>query len=255
MDTIKIHKHTTQMVAHAGLLGMETPNTLAGVIAAGNRTHWGIEVDVRFTKDGEIVLIHNNTTGGVSPLDIPVEESTLAEVQRVPLYDYREFYGMEKYGLKMEKTLTRTDLRIPTLEEYLRLCKKYGKVAVIELKSDMTPDHIAYMLKQIHDLDYAEEVVFISFLWDALCEVRKQAPNMPIQFLTNEKREFTDGFLDEVAAAGFDLDINIATTTRELVERIHSRGMKVNVWTCDYPDKAAELVAWGVDYITSNILE
>ena len=56
-------------------------------------------------------------------------------------------------------------------------------------------------------------------------------------------------------ADGFDLDIHIFTTTRELVERIHARGMKVNVWTCDWPDRAADLVAWGVDYITSNILE
>lgn len=255
MDTIKIRKNTTQMVAHAGLLGMEPPNTLAGVLAACNRTHWGIEVDVRFTADGEIVLIHNNNTAGVSPVEIPVETSTLAELQSAPLYDYREFYGMEQYGLKIEKTVSRTDLRIPTVGEYLRLCKKYGKVAVIELKSAMTPDHIAYILKQIRDLDYLRGVVFISFLWDVLCEVRRQAPDAGIQYLTNEKQVFTDEFLDKVAQIGFDLDIHIFTTTRELVERIHQRGMKVNVWTCDWPDRAADLVDWGVDYITSNILE
>ena len=50
-------------------------------------------------------------------------------------------------------------------------------------------------------------------------------------------------------------DIHIFTTTRELVERIHGRGIKVNVWTCDWPDRAAQLVEWGVDYITTNILE
>lgn len=80
-------------------------------------------------------------------------------------------------------------------------------------------------------------------------------PNCPVQFLTDEKQEFTDEFLNKVAAHGFDLDIHIFTTTKELVERIHERGIKVNVWTCDWTDKAERLVEWGVDYITSNIFE
>ena len=43
MDTIKINKKNTKMVAHAGLFGMETANTNAGFIAAGNRSYWGVE--------------------------------------------------------------------------------------------------------------------------------------------------------------------------------------------------------------------
>ena len=64
-----------------------------------------------------------------------------------------------------------------------------------------------------------------------------------------------DEFLDEIAEYGFDLDIHIFTVTHELVDRIHQRGMKVNVWTCDWLDKAEKLVEWGVDYIATNIFE
>ena len=42
---------------------------------------------------------------------------------------------------------------------------------------------------------------------------------------------------------------------RRLVELCHENGIKVNVWTCDHTNRAAKLVEWGVDYITSNILE
>jgi hypothetical protein len=56
-------------------------------------------------------------------------------------------------------------------------------------------------------------------------------------------------------AAGFDRDIHIFTATREPAERIHARGIKVNVRTRDVPDKAAGPVEWGVDYITSTIPE
>ena len=42
MDTIKLYTGKTQMVAHAGLMGMESANTNAGFIAAGNRSYWGL---------------------------------------------------------------------------------------------------------------------------------------------------------------------------------------------------------------------
>ena len=67
MDTIKMNTGKTQMVAHAGLMGMETANTNAGFIAAGNRTYWGIECDVRVAKDG-LAVLHNPTTAGMAHL-------------------------------------------------------------------------------------------------------------------------------------------------------------------------------------------
>ena len=76
-----------------------------------------------------------------------------------------------------------------------------------------------------------------------------------MQFLTGDCHYFTDAFLDKVAAEGFDLDIHVFTVTKELVDRIHARGIKLNVWTVDWQDRAANFVEWGVDYITSNIFE
>lgn len=254
MDTIKINKGKTQMVAHAGLFGLEAANTSAGFIAAGNRSYWGIECDVRVAKDG-MAVIHNDTTEGVAPVVITISESTMEEIQSVMLYDRHHFHGMEDYGLSSEPKGVRSDLRIPSLEEYIRICKHYGKVCVLELKHPMDADTLAYVVEAYRKQDYVDHVVFISFDWENLVGIRKLLPDCAVQFLTDEKHEFTDGFLDKVAAHGFDLDIHIFTTTRELVERIHKRGIQVNVWTCDWPDKAEKLVEWGVDYITTNILE
>lgn len=254
MDTIKLYTGKTQMVAHAGLMGMESANTNAGFIAAGNRSYWGVECDVRVAKDG-LVIIHNPTTAGVSPVELSVEDHTVAELQSIPLYDRPFFYGMEEYGLTPGSTEVRADLRIPTLEEYVRICKRYDKICVLELKHPMIPETIAAVAEQFRALDYVDGVVFISFYWDNLVEIRKCLPGCTVQFLTDDKQVFTEEFLDKVAASGFDLDIHIFTTTRELVERIHARGLKVNVWTCDWPDRFRQLVEWGVDYITSNIIE
>lgn len=254
MDTIKMYTGKTQMVAHAGLMGMETSNTNAGFIAAGNRSYWGIECDVRVAADG-MVILHNPTTAGISPVEMTVADHTVAELQSIPLYDRPFFYGMEDYGLTPGGTEVRADLRIPSLSEYIRICKRYGKICVLELKHPMDAAAIACVAEQYRALDYTDGVVFISFYWQNLTEIRKCLPNCTVQLLTDEKQAFTDEFLDEIAANKFDLDIHIFTTTRELVERIHDRGIKVNVWTCDWPDKAQKLVEWGVDYITTNIIE
>lgn len=254
MDTIKMHTGTTCMVAHAGLMGMETANTAAGFIAAGNRSYWGIECDLRVAKDG-LAVIHNPTTAGISPVELSVAEHTLAELQSIPLYDRPFFYGMEDYGLTPGGTEVRSDLRIPSLAEYIRICKRYCKICVLELKHPMDAETIAYVVDQYRALDYLHGVVFISFYRENLTEVRRHLPDVPVQLLTDEKQVFTDEFLDEIAAKKFDLDIHIFTTTRELVDRIQARGIQVNVWTCDRPDKAQQLVAWGVDFITTNVIE
>ncbi len=254
MDTIKIDKKNVKMVAHAGLFGLETANTNAGFIAAGNRSYWGVECDVRVAKDG-LVVIHNDSTEGFSPTTMVMSESTVEQIQSIMLYERSFFHTMQEYGLTPGIKAPRSDLRIPTLQEYIRICKQYGKVCVTELKHSMTPETIADVVACFREQDYLDSVVFISFYWENLIEIRKHLPECPVQFLTDENQEFSDEFLDKVAAHGFDLDIHIYTVTKELVERVHARGIKLNVWTCDWLDKAQDLVEWGVDYITSNIIE
>ena len=255
MDTIKINQGNTLMIAHAGLEGFETPNTLAGVVAAGNRSYWGIEVDVRVTKDKEIVLTHNDSLMEAAGVDVKVSESTWAELQQYPLIDYREFFGMEEYGLAIDKSTTRSDLRISSFGEYIRVCKKYGKVAVPEIKGIFSPEDIGIMLDVACKQNYLDHTVFISFGWENLAEIRRREPGQTVQFLTGGGMDTSDEFLDRVAAAGFDLDVHLSNVTEDFVKRCHQRGIKLNVWTEDFAEAANRYVEWGVDYITSHILE
>ena len=58
-----------------------------------------------------------------------------------------------------------------------------------------------------------------------------------------------------LAERKMDLDIAWPGLTEERIRACHEKGIKVNCWTVDDPAKAEELIAWGVDYITSDILE
>ena len=54
------------MVAHRGLSGVETENTVAAFVAAANRSYYGIETDVHRTIDGKYVCIHDDNTSVVN---------------------------------------------------------------------------------------------------------------------------------------------------------------------------------------------
>lgn len=240
MNTILIeHKGNTQMIAHRGVSALERENTVAAFVAAGNRSYFGIETDIHRTADGNFAVIHDGRTGRVSPIDLSVEESTMDDLSRLKLYD--------THGL-----FTRGDLVIPTVEEYAAVCRDYGKVSVLELKSRFTKEEIAQIIAVLQMREQLEHTIFIAFDIQNLYLVREILPSHPVQFLTGT---LSEEILNELVARRMDLDVHFAALTQEWVERYHSAGLKINCWTVDDPADAHRLIEWGVDYITSNRLE
>jgi glycerophosphoryl diester phosphodiesterase len=62
-------------------------------------------------------------------------------------------------------------------------------------------------------------------------------------------------FLELAREHKFDLDAQHVMITPEMLDFVHSYGGIVNVWTVDEPERAEELIAMGVDQITTNICE
>ena len=240
MNTIKItNSNKPLMVAHRGVSGLEVENTHAAFVAAGNRSYFGIETDVHKTLDGKYVTIHDDTTARVAVDNLIVEQSTFDTLRGLLL--------KQKDGVK-----GRTDIRIPTMQEYISICKYYGKTAVLELKNHFEEAEVYEILDIIGDLDYLDGVIFISFDFDNLVYVRNKLPNQTVQFLTSK---FTDDLVDRLAAHHMDLDIYYKAVTKEAIDACHAAGIKVNVWTVDTLEDAQRMIDCGVDYITSNILE
>ena len=83
-------------------------------------------------------------------------------------------------------------------------------------------------------------------------KLRKILPEQPVQFLFCE---VTDKIMEKVIADKFDVDVHYKALTAENVKAFHDAGIKVNCWTVDSKEDAERLVKFGVDFITSNILE
>lgn len=238
-DTIRLNANKTKIVAHRGLSGIETENTASAFVAAGNRSYFGIETDVRLTQDGALILLHDDNLKRTGGQNMPAEKYTLQEIREVPL-------------LERGTNTPRFDLRVPILDEYVAICKKYQKVCVLELKSDFNEAQIQEILCVIRRFDYLDHVIFISFLPNPLLILRRLLPDQPIQFLSSD---ISDRVLQFAKENRMDLDINYRAIDQKWVEKIHQNGLILNVWTVDDPKVAEQLMAWGVDQITTNILE
>ncbi len=239
MDTIKIEKKKTLMVAHRGLSGIETENTNSAFVAAGNRTYFGIETDIHRTTDGRFVINHDENLERVSGVDFNVEKNPLSESQKIVLKD-------------IDGTKDRLDL-IPTyLENYLAICKKYEKHCVLELKSDFTDEEIKKIIDTVNAYGVMKDLTFISFNYENLVKVKKFLPDQSAQFLFYH---ITDELIERLKRDKIDVDIAYTELTEADVERLHKEKIKVNCWTVNDPEIAKQLVGWGVDYITTNILE
>lgn len=240
MNTKKFNKGCVKMVAHRGVSGLERENTVPAFLAAGQRSYFGVETDVRVTKDGKFALHHDSTPERVSngKYTFTIEEKTLAELQATVLPD--------KDGSEI-----RQDIRIPSLAEYVLVCKKYDKKCVLEIKTPFTEEQLVKMVEEIKALDYLDGMIFISFYADN-CKILRKLCDNKIQFLAGE---LSEAVLNMCKEYRFDLDDRHTDLTKEWVDRFHAEGLEVNAWTVDNPEVAEKLVEMGVDYITSNILE
>ena len=238
MNTVKFNHHTALVVAHRGLSGIETENTASAFVAAGNRSYWGIETDVHVTADGQFVVHHDSTLLRVGEVDMKIAESTLAELQSVALIDK----GGEN----------RTDLRVATLSDYISICKKYEKHCVLELKDAFTDEQIAKIIDIIRGFDYLGDLTFISFNYENLLKVRKILPTQSVQFLF---AAFTEEIIENLVRDKIDVDVHHAALDENNIKRLHELGIKINCYTVDSKERAENLALWGVDFITSNILE
>lgn len=241
MQTCKLSEQKPLMIAHRGLSGLERENTHAAFVAAGNRSYFGIETDVHVTADGKYVIIHDDTTTRVTGVEMTVEETDLVTLRQLKVLDR----GTEE---------PRGDLCLPTLEEYIAICKRYDKVAVLELKNRMPADCIWEIAGIIDSMGYLEKTVFISFRLHNLIDLREKYPEQPAQYLVS-KIEDADALVETLKRHRLDLDAKYSAVTEELVNRLHEEGLKVNVWTVDKPEDGVRMMAMGVDFITTNILE
>lgn len=238
-NTVLIDAKQAKIIAHRGLSGIECENSHAAFTAAGNRNYYGIETDVHVTADGKFIIIHDDVTDRVSNAKMSVENSDFDSLRSILLND--------------KDNTKRADLHLPSLSEYLKICKRYNKKSVLELKNSMSYEDIEKICEIVKAEYSVEQTIFISFDYDNLINIRKILPSAEIQYLCS--CEINSTLVEKLKKFNFHLDIWEGKLNKEAIDFLHKNNILVNCWTCDNETRACQLIEWGVDFITSNILQ
>ena len=229
------------MIAHRGLSGVESENTIDAFLLATKYPYYGIETDLHVTLDNKYIISHDDSLKRMCNVDMIIEESYFEDLRKIKV-------------LNKDNTFTK-EMYLPTLSEYISICKSANMVAVLELKNEMKEENIIEIVGIINSMNYLEHTTFISFAKENIIRLKKNFPNINTQFLsvvdTEEKK------LDAVNFAikyHCDLDLHFNGITDEFVKLCHDNNILLNVWTVDDESLAKDLITMGVDFITSNIL-
>lgn len=237
-ETVKIEKGNTLLIAHRGLSKLEVENTIPAFSLAAEHSYYGIETDIRKSKDGTFFAIHDADTRRISKENIIISESTTEQIRQIELLD-------------MSGNVS-ANYKIPTLTEFIQICKTKNKIAIVELKDLFSAEDIMTICDLIKDEEYLQNTIFISFLLENLLTLREQYPDQPAQYLISS---YSNELVELLVENNLDLAIHYKKITKTRVNKLHDKGIKINVWTVDSPKNAQTFVNLGVDYITTNILE
>ena len=235
----------TRIIMHRGYSGNAPDNTVASFTLAGQTPEcWGIETDVRVLTDNTLVCFHDteldsHTTGTGNILDKSYEE--IKDV----IYD-SGVNGLSQYPNE----------KIALFSDYLKICRKYGKVAVVELKPQTNINNIDKIVNMINSYNMRNSVIYISFdksYIDRVLEIDKKAVVQKL-YLVNDSIDYDNFNYDSIGLEIQDwgqTDVNILETN---LRKLQSKGVLVSTWTTDTANTKRSLENKCVDFITTNLI-
>ena len=226
-----------KMIAHRGLSGLHTENTVAAFLGAAKSDYYGIETDVHVTADGQYALFHDDNLKGMTGVDMKIAENEYGEIRSVELPDKGGDGETARY--------------VPLLHEFVKICKDYDKQAIVELKASFTKQQMIEIVDILDGYGMKNKTTFISFDENNLLLLRQVYPTAHAQYLFETA---TDEAIQFAIENKFDASIQFWRVLPTNVKKIHDAGLQVGCWTVDNKWQAGLMKLYGVDYITSNIL-
>lgn len=227
----------TKFIAHRGYSQIATENTIdAFEKAASERYFKGIECDIKITKDQKFVVFHDDNTKRLSKVNLVIKDSTYQELQAVNLKN--------KVTGKFDPTF-----KIPLFTEYLEICIKANKIAVVEIKAVLTAEQINNLYALIKDYNYLEKTTLISFDLNNLVLLRASDSKIKLEYLVEK---FDDDLI--TVAKNFNLDFNFhkRIPNQKIIKELHKNNIKVNTYTVNSKRKKNQLKALKIDFITTD---
>ncbi|GGU43074.1 glycerophosphodiester phosphodiesterase [Streptomyces lavendofoliae] len=210
-------------VGHRGDPYRVRENTLASLRSAFARGADAVEIDVRLTRDGVPVLLHDDSLKRLWGADLPLERVTLDRL--------RALTGPEG---------------VPTLGEAL---EAVGDRRVMIDLPGATERSVGAIVGTVHECGAGDRVYYCSSA-EAMLLVRAADPGAEIALTWTTLAPPRRVLLDAVAPRW--LNYRFGLVGRALADRVHRDGLLISTWTADTRRTMRRLIADGVDSITTN---
>ena len=275
-------------IAHRGARAFAPENTLAAFQKAKTFACQLFEMDVRLSKDGELVVHHDEQLTRCTDVKTKFPDRT-----RYYIWDftYEELNTLDAgswyieqlslpYMQRQEFLQTLTDeelarlvspqermhyasgnIKLPTLKQTLELARHADMRVNIELKTqpNVTTELAEKIVKLVEVMNMEHQVLISSFEHEQLSKVRQLTKTIALAVLTDERIENLNNYLQLLDATAYhpncygDQD---STGLRKLklddITTVRDSGHHVNVWTCNNKDDMRQLIAAGVTGLISD---
>lgn len=222
----------TQIIAHRGYFQTQPPTTENSVTALQNAQKlkiYGSEFDVRMSKDGVLVINHDEHHGKME-----ISETNFKELAKLKLSNG------EKY---------------PTLKDYLKAGKKDKALKlIVEIKPAKTEalenELVEKTIAMIKDMKFESQCEYISFSLNICKQIKKIAPDFKVQYL---RGELSPQQIKEEGLDGLDYHYSVFQKNPTWISEATALGLITNSWTVNDVEIYNELKKQGVKFVTTNI--
>lgn len=229
-----------RIIAHRGWSAKAPENTMAAFRLAMEFGVDGLELDVHLTRDGHVVICHDERLDRTTDGTGLIAELTLDEIRR---FDAGSWFGPHYRGE-----------RVPTLRELLEAVAEspWRGIINIELKTGVVryPGIEEAVVRLLREFDLASRAIISSFNHYSLAEVRRIAKDIETGILYSAGLYEPWTYAARIGCRALH-PLHFAAVP-EIIEGAHAHGFQVNVWTVDDPLRAKALAAAGVDGIITN---
>lgn len=217
------------VIAHRGFSGAYPENTVLAFQKAIELQVGCIEIDVRETRDGEIVVIHDETVDRTTDGEGPVKELTFKELKKLDAGKWKGDFG---------------NITVPSLDEVLRLVAR-KTMLLIEIK-EASPEKIIELIRK-HEME--SDVIIGSFTIEHLILTRTLEPLISTALIANTLPA-SPGMLIKHGIQIIDIEYHQLKERR--MESFARNGISCAVWTVDDISDMKRMLNAGVSHITTN---
>ena len=226
-----------EIMGHRGAAGVAPENTMpAFKVSADLGIPW-VELDIRLTKDGDLVLLHDKSLERTTDGTGEVGQLTVAEIQKL---DAGSWFSADFAGV-----------RVPTLVQVLETFQERIQFNIeIKDEDDRLEEQIARLFEILDRHQLRHRVILSSFKKKILGAVREEDERVQLAIIANQSADQMKRIATELSCQMMNPGNKILS--EPLIKWAHERGKRITGWMANEKEILHLLNQWNVDYCCTD---